>query len=92
MNHDIKEKGRTRQALLTALVADQHGDIFELGGYAASGRAGSSLMVLDRAQTIFMPYGSELMYLPDRQPILFNIKKRKFETIEENPLSVATSK
>ncbi|MBW1961813.1 MAG: radical SAM protein [Deltaproteobacteria bacterium] len=85
MSPNTKQKGNTGQALLTALVADQHGDIFELGGYAAAGRAGSSLMVLDGAQTISMPYGSELMYLPDRQPILFNIKKRKFETIEENP-------
>ncbi len=32
-----------------------------------------------------MPYGSELMMLPNRKPIVYNISKNGFETIEDNP-------
>ncbi len=32
-----------------------------------------------------MPYGSELMYLPDRKPVLLNIKTGLLETLRENP-------
>jgi MoaA/NifB/PqqE/SkfB family radical SAM enzyme len=32
-----------------------------------------------------MPSGSELMYLPDRQPVLLNIKTGRLETLSEHP-------
>ena len=71
--------------LLTALVADQAGEIFELDGYAAVGMAGPWLEPLSREQTCNMPYGSELMYLPDRKPVLLNINTGLLETLSENP-------
>src|SRR5210317_1223971 len=71
--------------LLTALVADQAGEIFELDGYAAVGMAGTWLEPLSRQQTCNMPYGSELMYLPDRKPVVLNIKTGRLETLRENP-------
>ena len=79
---------RTHQAkapLLTALVANQAGEIFELEGYAAAGMTGSRLEPLSGEQTCDMPYGSELMYLPDRKPVLLNIKTGRFETLRHNP-------
>jgi pyruvate-formate lyase-activating enzyme len=32
-----------------------------------------------------MPFGSELMYLPDRRPVLFNLHSGRIETVAENP-------
>jgi pyruvate-formate lyase-activating enzyme len=71
--------------LLTALVANQAGEIFELDGYAAVGMASTWLEPLSREQTCNMPSGSELMYLPDRKPVLLNIKTGRLETLRENP-------
>ena len=71
--------------LLTALVANRSGDIFELDGYAATGMAGDHLEPLSVEHTLALPYGSELMYLPDRYPILFNIREKRFEPLVENP-------
>lgn len=71
--------------LLTALVANQVGEIFELEGYAAVGMAGISLVPLSTENTHAMPNGSELMYLPDRKPILYNQQTAKFETLHKNP-------
>ena len=61
---------------ITAVVANQKGEIFELEGYAAAGMAGFSLAPLKVKETVNMPYGSELMYLPNRKPVLFNIKTK----------------
>lgn len=71
--------------LVTAVVANSKGEIFELAGYAAVGMAGSSLTPLAVSQTVKLPYGSELMLLPDRKPILYNIKADRLETLSENP-------
>ena len=76
---------QTTSPLLTALVANQAGEIFELDGYAAVGMAGPRLAPLSRAQTCRIPHGSELMYLPDRKPVLLNIKTGRLETLSENP-------
>jgi len=32
-----------------------------------------------------MPFGSELMFLPDRKPMLYNIRTGSFEILTENP-------
>ena len=74
-----------KKHLLTALVANQAGEIFELEGYAAVGMAGTRLEPLSWNLTCSMPYGSELMYLPDRKPILLNIKTGRLEALSENP-------
>ncbi len=71
--------------MITAVVANQDGEIFELEGYAAVGMAGSSLALLTQKQTVNMPYGGELMFLPDRFPVLHNMSKDRFETVAENP-------
>lgn len=73
--------------LITAVVADKKGRIFELEGYAAVGMAGSTFEPLSTGNTIPMPYGGEFMLLPDRKPVLFNLKTNRFETVKENPYS-----
>jgi pyruvate-formate lyase-activating enzyme len=72
-------------SLLTAVVADNAGRIFELPGFAAVGMAGEGLAPLLQEQTIGMPFGSELMYLPDRVPVLLNVATDDLEDVPENP-------
>ena len=71
--------------LLTALVANTAGEIFELDGYAAVGMAGTIRVPLTLKNTRNMPFGSELMYLPDRRPVLFNRHSGRIETLREDP-------
>jgi len=80
-------KRKRKKKSVTALVADHHGKIFELEGYAAVGMAGEALVPLTSANTIHMPFGGELMYLPDRKPILYNINENRFEALHENPFA-----
>jgi pyruvate-formate lyase-activating enzyme len=80
-----KKSGKNNNAMITALVANQAGKIFELEGYAALGMAGAKLKPLTVEKTRNLPYGSELMYLPDRRPILFNTRNGRIETLKENP-------
>ena len=49
------------------------------------GMSGNTPFVLKKKKTVPMPHGSELMLLPQRKPIVYNIAKDKFETIEDNP-------
>ena len=81
----IKISNTTKDSLLTALVANPTGEIFELQGYAAVGMAGSLMQPLTTDKTLKMPHGSELMYLPDRKPVLFNLNSGQLETVEKNP-------
>ena len=71
--------------MLTALVANHKGEIFELDGYAAVGMHGRQLAPLSMNNTAPLPFGSELMYLPDRFPVLFNIRRKSFEHLYEDP-------
>lgn len=73
--------------LIAAVVADKKGRIFELEGYAAVGMAADDFTPLSTADTVDMPYGGELMLLPDRSPVLFNLKTNRLETLKENPHS-----
>lgn len=66
-------------------MANHKDEIFDLEGYAAVGMAGSSFVPLSTDNTIEMPYGGELMLLPDKWPVLYNIEKGRFETLHENP-------
>ncbi|QTA82561.1 Radical SAM domain-containing protein [Desulfonema limicola] len=70
---------------VTALAANSSGEIFELEGYAAVGMAGALFVPLKKHNMIPMPYGSELMFLPKRYPVLYNIDEDIIEIIEENP-------
>ena len=72
---------------VTAVVANPIGEIFELKGYAAVGMAGPLLVPLTLDETIDIPYGGELMFLPQREPVLYNIRKNRLETLKENPYS-----
>jgi pyruvate-formate lyase-activating enzyme len=80
-----KQSGPKAVKLLGGLVADQAGEIFELDGYAAVGMDGPVLEPLAVNNTRRIPHGSELMFLPDRKPILFNLAAQRFETLHENP-------
>jgi len=71
--------------LLTAVVSNHNGEIFDLEGYAAVGMAGTDLFPLTMAATRKLPYGSELMRLPDRLPILYDIQSDGFEVVDKNP-------
>ncbi|MGD8667007.1 MAG: radical SAM protein [Desulfobacterales bacterium] len=74
-----------KKGLLKALVADEHGDIFELDDYAALGTGGATPVPLTLKNTRILPYGSELMYLPQRRPVLLNLQSGRIETVNENP-------
>ena len=74
-----------KTGLLTALVANANGEIFELEGYAALGMAGDTQIPLTLENTCSIPYGSEMMFLPERRPILFNQRAGRVETLSENP-------
>ena len=82
-----KKSNNDKEVLLTALVANDAGEIFELDGYAAVGMAGSKLAPIGVHQTRPLPHGSELMYLPDRKPVLLNISTGQLETLDENPFT-----
>ncbi len=49
--------------------------------------AGEKLEALAVEETIGLPFGSELMYLPDRRPVLLNLATGRIETLTENPLA-----
>ncbi len=80
-----EQSGKAKKPFVTGVVADQKGKIFELEGYAAVGMAGPSLVPLTVVDTIAMPFGGELMLMPDRKPILYHIQSQRFETLTENP-------
>jgi pyruvate-formate lyase-activating enzyme len=71
--------------LINALVADSAGEIFELPGYAAAGMGGPAQVPLTLNRTAAMPFGSELMMLPDRVPVLYNRAARAMEAVADNP-------
>jgi pyruvate-formate lyase-activating enzyme len=79
------KSSKKRNNFLTAVVANRNGDIFDLPGYASVGMAHESLVPQTVAKTRFLPHGSELMFLPDRHPILFNLRLGRFETLINNP-------
>ena len=76
---------QNKRNFVTAVVSNKDGEIFDLQGYSAVGMAGYSLVPLTLDETIDMPFGGELMYMPDRKPILYNIKNRRLETVGANP-------
>jgi len=74
-----------RENFVTAVVANSAGEIFDLHGYAAAGMADAALVPLTLDDTIPMPFGGELMLMPDRKPVLYHIGNRRFEILDENP-------
>lgn len=74
-------------SFLQAVVANRDGKIYELDEYAALGMAAGNLAPLSMAETVQMPHGSELMRLPQRRPIVYNLRKNRVETLSEDPYS-----
>jgi len=70
---------------VTAVAANEKGEVFDLEGYAAVKRLGDCLCPVTRNETLAIPHGSELMFLPDRSPVFFNLSTRALETKQENP-------
>lgn len=81
MNPSNNKKGQ----LLTAVAADSTGKIFELDGYGAVGLSASQSSPLKVAGTVPLPHGSELLFLPDRKPLVYNLAEHKIEVLLENP-------
>ena len=75
----------TQSTYLTAVVADANGTIFDLEGFAAVGMAGDQLKPLTVAETVAMPYGGELMFLPDRVPVVYDIGQGQLVEMAQNP-------
>jgi len=73
------------EKIITAVVADADGDIFELEGYGAVSMAGPARAPLTVNNTNKLPHGSELMLLPDRRPVMWNLARQRYETVTENP-------
>ena len=71
---------------IAAVVANERGEIFDLDGYGAVGMAGGHLTLLQTGDTRKLPFGSELMRLPDRLPIVYNRSTGEFEALTENPM------
>lgn len=70
---------------VTAVVANAAGEIFDLAGYAAVGCDGIRKEILTVENTTPLPYGSELMFLPDRVPMLQDLRTGKMVALAENP-------
>jgi pyruvate-formate lyase-activating enzyme len=80
-----RSEDKSPGGILTALVADSKGNIIELEGYGAVGMAGVVMTPLTAGRTLPMPHGSELMFLPDRVPILLDLTTGKWSPVHENP-------
>lgn len=66
-------------------MATEKGEIFELEGYGAVGMSGNQFHILMKTATCDMPHGSELMMLPHRRPVVFNLLTDQFEPLATNP-------
>jgi pyruvate-formate lyase-activating enzyme len=52
--------------MITALYADDNGEIFDAPGFAGMGRSGSENVLLKEEDLIPLPESADLMFLPDR--------------------------
>ncbi len=80
-----KRTGRQPTERLGAVVANANGEIFDLAGYAAVGADGAALLPLTSGNTIALPHGSELMYLPDRIPVVLDMSTGERVALDRNP-------
>jgi len=74
-----------RHHIITAVVANSAGEIFEIEGFGAVGMSGSQRIPITAGETIPIPHGGELMYLPDRSPVVYDLKAGQFKVLSENP-------
>ena len=80
-----KQSTIRKPELLSALVANENGEIFDLDGYAAVGADGPQHSPLTNANTIELPHGSELMFLPDRIPVVLDLSTGQVKLLQKNP-------
>lgn len=78
-------KHRRPAPLISAVVADARGRIFDLPGFAAVGADGPCHVPLGVSDTCALPFGSELMLLPDRVPLVYDLQQRHIVPLNENP-------
>jgi len=83
--NDSNPKRHRRSKWITAVVANERGEIFDLAGYTAVGSDGPLQTCLGVENTRNLPHGSELMYLPDRIPLVYDIQSAKVVSLAENP-------
>lgn len=67
----MTKKGKVHRGKceITALYADEDGEIFDAPGIGAVGRFGDEIRPLTPNDLIPLPDGADLMYLPDRQAV-----------------------
>ena len=61
------------------LVCDKKGNIFEDTAYYTVGKAGNKIVKLLSSDFIELPFGSDMFFLPGRNPVGLNIKTEKIE-------------
>lgn len=83
--NDLKKKPSRSSRPITAVVANERGEIFDLAGYAAVGSDGPVQECLSVQETCNLPHGSELMFLPDRIPLVFDLQSDAVVALAENP-------
>lgn len=76
---------RRKSEWLTAVVANEKGEIFDLEGFAAVGADGPLRLPITTGETIDLPHGSELMFLPDRIPVLMDLKNGRIGPLDHDP-------
>ena len=82
-----KPQGSKKPELLAAVVANEKGEIFDLEDFAAVGADGPLLSPLAAGNTMDLPHGSELMFLPDRMPVLIDLETGQVRPVDRNPYS-----
>ncbi len=71
--------------IVTAVVANRDGEIFDLEGFAALGGDGPVTDILTSENTRPLPHGSELMRLPNRMPLVYDLEADRVVALAENP-------
>jgi pyruvate-formate lyase-activating enzyme len=65
------------------LVADKAQNILDLPGYLACGQANDQVSVLTSKDLVPLPLGSNLFFLPDRDPVAFNIQTQSYGKLQD---------
>jgi pyruvate-formate lyase-activating enzyme len=68
-------------------VADAAGRILDLEGFAAVGMDGDLLAPLTTRTARRMPHGSEIMFLPERRPVVYDLETGGLAVLTENPFA-----
>lgn len=83
--HKKKKRNPRGSTKIAAVVATAAGEIIDLPGYEAVGMDGAVKNPLTIETTVALPHGSELMYLPDRIPLVYNQKRGCIEALPRHP-------